>query len=123
RVDFKKINFAPTAALIAMPRFWRALGERMLCAATCTESRAGNLYMKPDEDDIRVHSGRKFKIIQQLEQDKEYECLVQVMEPNPDVSKEHLKEIEKEFGADQTIAFIDAQKHGYQQLHFASVVE
>ena len=123
RLDWSKLKLAPVSELISMPRFWQATGDRQLAKATCKVSRNDNLWLDTGDMVRRIHAGRKFKIIQQLEEDKEYECLVQVMEPNPEVSAENIKDIEKEFGAESTLAFIDAQKNGHTQVHFASVIE
>jgi hypothetical protein len=129
RVDFTKVNFAPQTELVSMPRFWMSKGVRQVTTIEILESAAQNMYASSTESSQRIHSGRKFKVLQGLEEGMEYEAEVQIMVPNPAVTDDDLAEVEKKFGAKATKDFLAAIAAGanggkvHEQLHFASVIE
>lgn len=86
--------------------------------------RTPSLYLAPtgDYEKVRIHAGRKFDFIQDLEEGETYNVIVQVVVPNTSISKEDLDAIEASYPGSLK-AYHTAVAEGQQQIRFVDVVE
>lgn len=83
-----------------------------------------SLYLKPTGkyESVRIHLGRKFDFVQDLEEDETYNVIVQVVEPNTEISEEDLETIETSYPGSLK-AYRTAVAEGHQQIRFVDIVE
>ena len=116
----KGLNLAPSRA--SMPRFWQATGEQRRIKCDALTSRAGDIYLvDAKNEDVTISAGRKWSVMQTIDADSTVTIIAKIMEPNSDITKAQLAEIEEEFGAKAIANYVLCLEEDYVQLHLHSV--
>lgn len=73
-------------------------------------------------ESVRIHLGRKFDFVQDLEEGETYNVIVQVVVPNTEISDDDLATIEATYPGSLT-AYRTAVAEDQQQIRFVDIVE
>lgn len=123
QLSLKGLNLAANTSIAPL---WKPMTGELFTipGVECLLAKSGKLYLATTGKykDARIHPGRKFDFIQDLEVDETYTVIVQVVVPNTEISEEDLASIEEKFPGSLK-AYRTAVAEDQQQIRFVDIVE